>query len=143
MVSPGQLFVLEYTFCQVLIFIAFGIGLDPRQGKTLGPAFAPALIGLVLGLGNMASALAKPGYTGMCKSPEQVLRGRWLTIGSIQPCSMFGPDDSERRDAISLCPLACSSGRHDVQWCILPFSSALGTRGVFLPKNEWRLEEDA
>ena len=67
MVSPGQLFALEYTFCQALIFLAFGLGLDPRQGKAISPAFAPLLIGLVLGLGTLCSGLVKPGYSGMCR----------------------------------------------------------------------------
>jgi glycerol uptake facilitator-like aquaporin len=64
-VSPGQLFALEYLFCQALIFTAFGVGLDPRQGETISPAFAPVLIGAFLALANLASGLTKTGYTGM------------------------------------------------------------------------------
>ena len=67
LVSPGQLFVLEYVFAQALIFTAFGVGLDPRQAKVFGPSFSPVLVGLSLGLGTLASSLAKPGYTGICK----------------------------------------------------------------------------
>ena len=63
LVSPGQMFVLEYLFAQALIIIAFGIGLDPRQAKVFGPALAPLLVGLTLGLGTLASGIAKPGYT--------------------------------------------------------------------------------
>jgi hypothetical protein len=61
------MFVLEYIFCQAMIFLAFGIGLDPRQGKTIGPTLAPTLVGLLLGFGTLASAIARPGYTGMCE----------------------------------------------------------------------------
>lgn len=66
-VSPGQLFALEFVFCQVLIFLAIGLGLDPRQGRVYGPAFGPILVGVSLGFGTLISAFAKPGYTGMCK----------------------------------------------------------------------------
>lgn len=58
--------VLEYLFSQTLIFFAFGIGLDPRQAKVFGPALAPILIGCSLGLSTLASALIKPGYSGVC-----------------------------------------------------------------------------
>ena len=37
------------------------------QDQEAGPTFAPALIGLVLGVATLSIALAKPGYTGMCK----------------------------------------------------------------------------
>ena len=67
--SPGQLFALEYLFSQALLFLAFGVGLDPRQGRTLGPAFAPSLVGIILALGGLCSNLVKLGYTGMCKYP--------------------------------------------------------------------------
>ena len=68
MVSPGQMFVLEYMFAQALIFTAFGVGLDPRQAKVIGPALAPFLVGLVVALGTLASGLTTSGYTGVCKS---------------------------------------------------------------------------
>ena len=60
-------------FAQALIFIAFGVGLDPRQAKVFGPALAPILVGLSLGFGTLASSLVKPGYTGICESPNQQL----------------------------------------------------------------------
>lgn len=60
--------MLEYVFCQAMIFIAFGLGLDPRQHTVLGPSFAPVLIGVSLALGMLCSSLVKPGYTGMCMS---------------------------------------------------------------------------
>lgn len=54
-------------FSQALIFIAFGVGLDPRQGKVFGPAFSPILVGLSLGFGTLTSSLIKEGYSGVCK----------------------------------------------------------------------------
>lgn len=67
-VSPGQLFALEYLFALALIFLAFGVGLDPRQGKVFGPALSPILVGATLAFATLASSTAKPGYTGVCKS---------------------------------------------------------------------------
>ena len=66
-VSPGQLFALEYMFALGLMFLAFGVGLDPRQGKNLGPALSPILVGVTLGFATLASSAAKPGYTGVCE----------------------------------------------------------------------------
>jgi hypothetical protein len=54
-------------FALGLIFLGFGVGLDPRQGKTLGPALSPILVGVTLGYATLASSAAKPGYTGVCK----------------------------------------------------------------------------
>ena len=62
------MFALEFMFAQALIFTAFGVGLDPRQAKVFGPAFAPILVGLSLALGTLAGTVAKPGYFGICES---------------------------------------------------------------------------
>jgi hypothetical protein len=40
-------YVLETMTSFVLIFIAFGVGLDPRQREVLGPALSPILVGLI------------------------------------------------------------------------------------------------
>lgn len=67
-VSPGQYFALEYIFVQALLFLAFGVGLDPRQQKIISPAVAPLVVGFIIGLSTLVSGLAKPGYTGICTS---------------------------------------------------------------------------
>ena len=41
-------FVLETMTSFVLIFIAFGVGLDPRQREVFGPALSPILVSLSL-----------------------------------------------------------------------------------------------
>lgn len=68
LVSVGEMWVLEYMFSLVLLFIAFGVGLDPRQAKVFGAALAPILVGSSLALGTLASTFAKPGWLGICKS---------------------------------------------------------------------------
>lgn len=67
LVSPGQMFVLEFITSQALVFVAFGVGLDPRQARVFGPALAPILVGFSLAIGTLVTAFAKPGYTGACK----------------------------------------------------------------------------
>lgn len=71
-VSVGEMFALEYMFAQALIFIAFGVGLDPRQKKIFGAALAPIFVGSTLALGTLASALPKKGYTGICESFDAI-----------------------------------------------------------------------
>ena len=58
---------MEYFFALALVFLAFGVGLDPRQGKVFGPAFSPILVGATLGFATLASSVAREGYTGVCK----------------------------------------------------------------------------
>lgn len=66
--SVGQLFVLEWVQVVTLIFVATGVGLDPRQASVFGPALSPILIALALALILFASNFAKPGYHGACRS---------------------------------------------------------------------------
>lgn len=58
---------MEYLFGLALIFLAFGVGLDPRQGRVFGPALSPILVGAVLAFATLASSTARQGYTGACK----------------------------------------------------------------------------
>ena len=90
-VSAGQLWVLEFMFAQCLIFTAFGVGLDPRSAKSLGPALAPVLVGTSLGLGTLASAIAKPGYTGVCEYICGIRAGRLvLIVSAFNPARCLG-----------------------------------------------------
>jgi glycerol uptake facilitator-like aquaporin len=66
--NPGQVFILETMSAMTLMFCAFGVGLDPRQGPVFGPVFGPLLVGLALAVTSFAGAFVKPGYTGSCKS---------------------------------------------------------------------------
>ncbi|KAH8712136.1 aquaporin-like protein [Phaeosphaeriaceae sp. PMI808] len=72
-VSPGEAYVLETMTSFVLIFVAFGVGLDPRQREVFGPALSPILVGLALGLVTFASSLARPGYSGSSNNPARCL----------------------------------------------------------------------
>lgn len=113
LVSPGQMFVLEYVFGQALLFVAFGVGLEPRQAKVLGPAYSLVLVGFALSLATLASVLARPGYTGVCEFLMHFILGDrdvWLMISSFQPSKMSGTHGREGGYAVSLCALAGSIG---------------------------------
>lgn len=64
LVTPGEAYTLETMTSFVLIFVAFGVGLDPRQRQVFGPALSPILVGLTLCLVTFASGIARPGYSG-------------------------------------------------------------------------------
>ncbi|KAF2826201.1 aquaporin-like protein [Ophiobolus disseminans] len=73
LVSPGEAYALETMTSFVLIFIAFGVGLDPRQREVFGPALSPILIGLTQCLVTFASSIARPGYSGSGNNPARCL----------------------------------------------------------------------
>lgn len=49
------------------IFLAFGVGLDPRQGQVFGPALSPILVGSTVALTQLGTIVVKQGYYGACK----------------------------------------------------------------------------
>lgn len=63
-----QALAIEFTSSMTVIFLATGIGLDPRQKVVFGQAGAPILIGLSLGITSFCSGFFLPGYTGACES---------------------------------------------------------------------------
>jgi glycerol uptake facilitator-like aquaporin len=71
LVQPGEAFILETLSSLTLVFLAFGVGLDPRQKTVYGPALGPILIGLALGLCIFATGFSRDGYTGACMNPAR------------------------------------------------------------------------
>ncbi|KAJ8102406.1 aquaporin-like protein [Lipomyces tetrasporus] len=72
--SIGQAFLLETIFSLICIFLAFGIGLDPRQAQLFGPSIGPAMVGVTVGVLIFASAgLGFPGYSGPSFNPGRCL----------------------------------------------------------------------
>ncbi|KAJ7753805.1 aquaporin-like protein [Mycena metata] len=70
-VSPTQAFVIEACCSTALLFVAFGIGLDPRQQILYGPALGPVSVGLIVGLIVFATAGLAPGYPGASMNPNR------------------------------------------------------------------------
>ncbi|EUC33943.1 hypothetical protein COCCADRAFT_36297 [Bipolaris zeicola 26-R-13] len=67
LVTPGEAYVLETMTSFGLIFIAFGVGLDPRQREVFGPALSPILVGLTQSVCTFVSSIVRPGYSGACR----------------------------------------------------------------------------
>jgi glycerol uptake facilitator-like aquaporin len=81
-VTAGEALALETMTCLSLVFIAYGVGLDPRQKAIYGPILGPLLIGLALGLCTFVTSALNPGYTGASMNPARCFglmaaQGRW------------------------------------------------------------------
>ncbi|KAJ5103123.1 MIP transporter [Penicillium argentinense] len=98
MVPMDEAFLLEFMFSLILIFLSFGVGLDPRQGKIYGPALSPFLVGMVLGTLSLGSAFVRSGFAGACElytkdiSKEKRSLCNCLTLPSaaMNPARCFG-----------------------------------------------------
>lgn len=66
-VPPKDGLVIEFMACLTVIFLAFGVALDPRQAKVFGPAVGPWFVGIVVGVVCWATAFTREGYIGASK----------------------------------------------------------------------------
>ncbi|OCT52833.1 hypothetical protein CLCR_10497 [Cladophialophora carrionii] len=73
LVAPAEAFAFESVMCFVQLFLAFGLGLDPRNGTAFGPSLAPILIGLSSALTVFVGSFARPGYLGTSGNPARCL----------------------------------------------------------------------
>ncbi|KAJ4256167.1 hypothetical protein NW762_009244 [Fusarium torreyae] len=72
-VPPREIFVVELVCATLVLFLAFGVGLDPRQAKNIGPALAPFLVGLSVGTLTLASGFTRYGYGGASLNPARCM----------------------------------------------------------------------
>jgi len=70
-VSIGSAFTVEFMGSLLMLFIAFGVGLDPRQAELFGPALGPVLVGFAAGSTTLSFAFSKPGYGGASMNPAR------------------------------------------------------------------------
>ncbi|KFY80859.1 hypothetical protein V499_00314 [Pseudogymnoascus sp. VKM F-103] len=70
-VSLGSAFAMEFTTDFALIFLAFSVGLDPRQRSVFGPALGPIFVGVILGVCTFMTGFARIGYTGFSGNPAR------------------------------------------------------------------------
>jgi glycerol uptake facilitator-like aquaporin len=73
LVTAGQAFTFEFMTAFALIFVAFGVGLDPRQRLVFGPALSPILVGIALGLCSFSTGFVTKGYSGASLNPARCL----------------------------------------------------------------------
>lgn len=69
--SPLQVFLNEIFASFVLLFLAYGVGLDPRQAIIFGPKFGPILVASSLGLVTFATSGIAPRYAGAQMNPAR------------------------------------------------------------------------
>jgi glycerol uptake facilitator-like aquaporin len=62
---------VEIMACLLALFLAFGVGFDPRQRNVYGPALAPALVGGVVGVCALTFSFALEGYGGASLNPAR------------------------------------------------------------------------
>ncbi|KAF3932560.1 Aquaporin-4 [Dactylellina cionopaga] len=70
-VSVSSAFANEFSASMVIIFIAFGVGLDPRQRQIFGPSLGPIFVGLGAGTVIFSMAFTRPGYGGAAVNPAR------------------------------------------------------------------------
>ncbi|KAG8419835.1 hypothetical protein J3458_004669 [Metarhizium acridum] len=69
--SAGQVFLNEAAASFVVLYLAYGVGLDPRQAILFGPRLGPLLVGASLGLVSFASSGIAEGYGGAQANPAR------------------------------------------------------------------------
>jgi len=82
-VGVWQAALIEFTCVFILLFLAYGVGLDPRQAKLYGAKYGPVLVGLTVGLMTSLTATLHPGYTGAAMFPGRCF-GLAVGIGEFQ-----------------------------------------------------------
>lgn len=73
LVPPAEAFAFETVMCFIQIFLAFGLGLDPRNETAFGPSLAPILIGLSSAVLLFSTGFAREGYLGTSLNPARCL----------------------------------------------------------------------
>lgn len=107
-------FLLEFVYCLCLVFLAFGVALDPRQAGVFGPALSPWLVGLVLGLLSWGSSFTRAGYEGAGNGNSSTgIVGILTFIEALNPARCFGVYVGSR-----------FPGYHWIHWVCLAISPA-------------------
>jgi glycerol uptake facilitator-like aquaporin len=70
-VPVGDAFVVEFVATALLLFFAFGVGLDPRSREVISPSLSPFLVGLALGVLSFGTAFTRYGYGGASLNPAR------------------------------------------------------------------------
>jgi len=95
-VAASQVLALETMGCIFVLFLAFGLGLDPRNRGSFGASLGPWLVGLASALALFAGGIATEGYYGLSCNPARCLglmaaAGRWKYhwvhwVGDLTAC---------------------------------------------------------
>jgi glycerol uptake facilitator-like aquaporin len=100
---PGRVFLNEAVCSFINLYLAFGVGLDPRQAALFGPKLGPLMVGSALGLVAFASSGAMPGSMGAQMNParcfayaiaRQDMHGQWIwwfgpAVGAVLLAALY------------------------------------------------------
>lgn len=70
-VPVGDAFVIEFMTCLIMLFFAFGTGLDPRQRETIGPTLGPFMVGISVASLTFGTGFVRYGYGGAGLNPAR------------------------------------------------------------------------
>lgn len=62
--SVGMAVCIEFAAAFALLFVSYGVGLDPTQKELYGAALGPLLVGALVGIITAATSGLNPGYSG-------------------------------------------------------------------------------
>jgi glycerol uptake facilitator-like aquaporin len=77
LIPASQAFALETMGSLFVLFLAFGLGLDPRNQGNFGAGMGPWLVGLSSAIALFAGAVAREGYEGVSCNPARCLGLMW------------------------------------------------------------------
>ena len=112
LVSTGDHFALEFMADFMLLFLAFGVGLDPRQRDIFGPALSPFLVGISLGVLTFGTGFARTGYGGASMNPA---RCTGVFVGSKFPAWAW---------IVWIAPICASIVHGIVYWALPPWTNS-------------------
>jgi len=74
-IGIGGVAVIEFTFDFILLFVIYGMVIDPKQGELAGPLFGPLTVAFIFCFNYIVSGLINPGYgyPGAVMNPARCL----------------------------------------------------------------------
>jgi aquaporin PIP len=74
-VGIAAAFLVEFVFDFILLFVCYGMVLDPKQGEAAGPIFGPLAVSFIFCFNFVVSGLIRPtaGYGGAAMNPARCL----------------------------------------------------------------------
>lgn len=144
LVSVRQMFTVEFSACLMTIFLAFGVGLDPRQAGTFGPALAPILVGFVVGVVGLASSFSVPGFGGAGANPGRCFAvwigsGKSLGVTAANAELGYTGPNGDRLWIYWVGPIAAAMC-HAVVYQLVPPWSTSGTGAIEVKKAKPQLD---
>jgi len=107
--GPAAAFLVEYFFDFVLLFVLYGMVIDPRQNETAGPIFGPLVVAFIFCFLFVVGGLIRPesGYGGAAMNPARCL-GPAIAIGKFTNIWVFW------------IPPICAAISHGILYILVP-----------------------